>query len=114
MVDPAFPMLALLLLGSVFAAAALAKLKDLEAFRGLVEQYRLLPRALVARRLVLAGLQPRRNFGNRADAYPTLAFEILRERPLRARTERRRGDGHRQPFPRRLPPNQARRQANDR
>jgi uncharacterized membrane protein YphA (DoxX/SURF4 family) len=47
-VDPAFPMLALLLLAAVFAAAALAKLKDLEVFQGVVEQYRLLPRPLVA------------------------------------------------------------------
>ena len=47
-VDPAFPMLALLLLAAVFAAAALAKAKDLEVFQGVVEQYRLLPQPLVA------------------------------------------------------------------
>jgi hypothetical protein len=47
MVDPAFAALAVLLLAVVFGAAALAKLKDLDAFEGVVAQYRLLPAVLV-------------------------------------------------------------------
>jgi uncharacterized membrane protein len=47
MVDPAFSLLALLLLLAIFGAAALAKLNELEVFRGVVEQYGLLPHALV-------------------------------------------------------------------
>jgi uncharacterized membrane protein YphA (DoxX/SURF4 family) len=46
-VDPALSALALVLLAAVFAAAALAKLKEVEMFAGVVEQYDLLPRALV-------------------------------------------------------------------
>jgi hypothetical protein len=48
MVDPAFASLAVLLLTVIFGAAALAKLRDLAVFRGVVEQYALLPQALVA------------------------------------------------------------------
>jgi uncharacterized membrane protein len=47
MVDPAFALLAVLLLAVVFGAAALAKLRDLDSFQGVVEQYRLLPAVLV-------------------------------------------------------------------
>ena len=47
MVDPAFASLAVLLLAVVFGAAALAKLRDLDMFQGVVEQYRLLPVVLV-------------------------------------------------------------------
>jgi uncharacterized membrane protein len=47
MVDPAFASLAILLLAVVFGAAALAKLKDLDMFQGVVAQYRLLPAVLV-------------------------------------------------------------------
>lgn len=47
MVDPALFLLALALLGVIFAAAALAKLRALDVFQGAVEQYDLLPRALV-------------------------------------------------------------------
>jgi hypothetical protein len=47
MVDPAFAALAVLLLVVVFGAAALAKLRELDAFQGVVEQYRLLPGVLV-------------------------------------------------------------------
>jgi uncharacterized membrane protein YphA (DoxX/SURF4 family) len=47
MVDPALASLAVLLLAIVFGVAALAKLRDLDAFQGVVEQYRLLPDALV-------------------------------------------------------------------
>jgi uncharacterized membrane protein len=47
MVDPALSSLALLLLAVIFGLAALAKLRELEVFRGVVEQYDLLPRALV-------------------------------------------------------------------
>ena len=47
MVDPAFAALAVLLLAAVFGAAALAKLRDLDVFQGVVEQYRLLPAVLV-------------------------------------------------------------------
>jgi uncharacterized membrane protein len=46
-VDPAFSMLALLLLAVVFAAAAVAKLREPDVFAGVVEQYGLLPRVLV-------------------------------------------------------------------
>ena len=46
-VDPAFALLALLLLAAVFAAAAVVKLRQLEVFAGVVEQYALLPRGLV-------------------------------------------------------------------
>ena len=45
MVDPAFALLAILLLAVVFGTAALAKLRDLDVFQGVVEQYQLLPRA---------------------------------------------------------------------
>ena len=47
MVDPAFASLAVLLLAVIFGAAALSKLKDVAVFRGVVEQYDLLPHALV-------------------------------------------------------------------
>ena len=47
MVDPAFALLAILLLAVVFGTAALAKLRDLDAFQGVVEQYQLLPALLV-------------------------------------------------------------------
>ena len=46
-VDPAVSLLAVLLLAAIFGAAAVAKLRDLEMFAGVVEQYDLLPRALV-------------------------------------------------------------------
>jgi uncharacterized membrane protein YphA (DoxX/SURF4 family) len=46
-VDPALGLLALPLLGVIFAAAAITKLKALDMFTGVVEQYDLLPRALV-------------------------------------------------------------------
>ena len=46
-VDPAFTVLALLLLAAVFAAAAVAKLKQPDVFAGVVEQYALLPQILV-------------------------------------------------------------------
>jgi uncharacterized membrane protein YphA (DoxX/SURF4 family) len=46
-VDPAFSSLALLLLAVVFATAAVGKLRDLTGFVGVVEQYALLPPALV-------------------------------------------------------------------
>ena len=46
-VDPAFSLLALLLLAAVFAAAAVAKLREPDVFAGVVEQYGLLPRVLV-------------------------------------------------------------------
>jgi uncharacterized membrane protein len=48
MVDPAFSALAVLLLLVIFGVAALAKLKEPGMFRSVVEQYDLLPRALVA------------------------------------------------------------------
>jgi uncharacterized membrane protein len=47
MVDPALALLAIPLLAVVFGAAALAKLRDLDMFQGVVEQYRLLPAFLV-------------------------------------------------------------------
>ena len=47
MVDPAFALLAILLLAVVFGTAALAKLRDLDVFQGVVEQYQLLPALLV-------------------------------------------------------------------
>jgi uncharacterized membrane protein YphA (DoxX/SURF4 family) len=47
MVDPALTLLAVLLLALVFGAAALAKLRDLDMFQGVVTQYRLLPASLV-------------------------------------------------------------------
>jgi uncharacterized membrane protein len=47
MIDPAFAALAVLLLAVVFGAAALAKLRDLDTFQGVVEQYQLLPAVLV-------------------------------------------------------------------
>jgi uncharacterized membrane protein len=46
-VDPAFSILALLLLAAVFATAAVVKLREREMFAGVVEQYDLLPPALV-------------------------------------------------------------------
>jgi hypothetical protein len=46
-VDPAFPLLAVLLLAVVFGTAAGAKFHDLAAFQAVVEQYRLLPDRLV-------------------------------------------------------------------
>ena len=46
-VDPAFAMLALLLLAVVFATAAVAKLREPGVFAGVVEQYDLLPLPLV-------------------------------------------------------------------
>jgi uncharacterized membrane protein YphA (DoxX/SURF4 family) len=47
MVDPAFSSLAVLLLAVIFGAAACSKLKNNAVFRGVVEQYDLLPHALV-------------------------------------------------------------------
>jgi hypothetical protein len=47
MVDPALSSLAIVLLTVIFGAAALAKLKELDVFLGVVEQYGLLPRVLV-------------------------------------------------------------------
>ena len=47
MIDPAFAALSGLLLAVVFGAAALAKLRELDVFGGVVEQYRLLPAVLV-------------------------------------------------------------------
>ena len=47
MVDPALSLLALSLLSVIFVAAALAKLRTLDMFQGVVEQYHLLPRPLV-------------------------------------------------------------------
>jgi uncharacterized membrane protein YphA (DoxX/SURF4 family) len=46
-VDPAFSLLAVLLLAVVFAAAAVAKLREPAVFAGVVEQYELLPPPLV-------------------------------------------------------------------
>jgi hypothetical protein len=46
-IDPAFSYLALLLLAGVFCSAAVLKLRDLEGFAAVVEQYRLLPETLV-------------------------------------------------------------------
>jgi uncharacterized membrane protein YphA (DoxX/SURF4 family) len=46
-VDPAFSMLAVLLLDVVFATAAVAKLREPAVFAGVVEQYGLLPRAAI-------------------------------------------------------------------
>jgi hypothetical protein len=46
-IDPAFSLLAVLPLAAIFGAAAVAKLRDLEVFAGVVEQYELLPRVLV-------------------------------------------------------------------
>jgi len=46
-IDPAFSLLALLLLAVVFGLAAFLKLRDLEVFAAVVEQYRLLPAKLV-------------------------------------------------------------------
>jgi hypothetical protein len=47
MVDPVLSSLALVLLASIFGAAALAKLRARDEFAGAVEQYDLLPRVLV-------------------------------------------------------------------
>ena len=47
MIDPAFASLAVLLLTVVFGVAALAKLRTLDAFQGVVEQYQLLGAVLV-------------------------------------------------------------------
>ena len=47
MVDPALASLAVLLLLGVFGTAALTKLREPAIFRSVVEQYELLPRALV-------------------------------------------------------------------
>jgi hypothetical protein len=46
-VDPAFSLLALVLLAVVFGIAAALKLRDLEVFAAVVEQYWLLPEKLV-------------------------------------------------------------------
>ena len=46
-VDPALILLALPLLGVIFAAAAVTKLKQLDTFMGVVERYDLLPRVVV-------------------------------------------------------------------
>jgi uncharacterized membrane protein len=45
--DPALSLVATLLLAVVFGAAALTKLRELDVFAGVVEQYDLLPRSLV-------------------------------------------------------------------
>jgi uncharacterized membrane protein len=45
--DPALSLVAMLLLAAIFGAAAITKLRELEAFAAVVEQYDLLPTRLV-------------------------------------------------------------------